>query len=298
MMSFEDHNLPALFIAADDLSKRSQKEYINSMRRTIVLLAASSLLGSVAFSDFESKKWAAVATAITTSLSLFFITKIESEKKDRDWYDGRAVAESVKTKAWRFMLHSDPYSLGLGENSARTSFLDSIKEIREQRSDFIAKINPSLASRPQITDEMVRIRKMDFEARKRIYLDNRIKDQITWYTSKAESNKKYTDSWFRIIICFQVASIIGSILMVVFPDSSINLVGIFAGFASSAIAWLQLKRHQELSNSYSLAAQELGLILEQGNSITAENDFPKFVSDAETAISREHTLWAARRDTN
>ena len=296
-MPFNDENLPALFIAADKLSRKSQREYIRSMRLSIILLALSSLLGSIAFSDLESKKWLAVITAIVTAVSLFFITKIESEKKDRDWYDGRAVAESVKTKAWRYMLHSDPYTFSLGDTNARASFLNSIKEIREQRSDFIAKIDPNLASKQQITDEMTRVRSMEFSDRKRLYLEDRIKDQIKWYAEKAENNKRHTDSWFRIIIYFQLTSIIGSILAIVQPDTNINLVGVFTAFASSAIAWLQLKRYQELSNSYSLAAQELGLILEQGNSIIEANEFPKFVSDAETAISREHTLWAARRDT-
>lgn len=80
------------------------------------------------------------------------------------------------------------------------------------------------------------------------------------------------------------------------PLSPIKLTGLLTTIASSFIAWLQVKQHQELSQSYSIAAQELGLILEQGQHIHTEEDFCAFVSDSENAISREHTLWVARRD--
>ena len=66
--------------------------------------------------------------------------------------------------------------------------------------------------------------------------------------------------------------------------------------AAAFVAWLQLKRHQELANSYALAAQELSFIAEQIQRVETAGEFSKFVSDAENAISREHTLWAARRD--
>lgn len=49
-------------------------------------------------------------------------------------------------------------------------------------------------------------------------------------------------------------------------------------------------------NSYGLASQELGMIAEQVEYISDPEELSAFILDAENAISREHTLWIARRD--
>jgi hypothetical protein len=59
---------------------------------------------------------------------------------------------------------------------------------------------------------------------------------------------------------------------------------------------LQLRRYQELSQSYLITATELSLIKSKIHQIETEEELSNFVDDAETAISREHTLWLARRD--
>ena len=94
----------------------------------------------------------------------------------------------------------------------------------------------------------------------------------------------------------QAIALFSSLALIRWPNLSINTSAIFAAAAASAIAWLQLKRHQELTNSYGLAAQELGLIAEQSRGITEPEKLSAFILDAENAISREHTLWKARRD--
>ena len=66
--------------------------------------------------------------------------------------------------------------------------------------------------------------------------------------------------------------------------------------AASLIAWMQVKRYQELAQSYGLATQELGLIASRGLHVASDEELSKFVAESETAISREHTLWTARRD--
>jgi hypothetical protein len=66
--------------------------------------------------------------------------------------------------------------------------------------------------------------------------------------------------------------------------------------ALSVLTWLQAKRYQELAETYSLAAQDIA-ILEGGLPIVnTEEDFSRFVADAENAFSREHTQWIARKD--
>jgi len=87
-----------------------------------------------------------------------------------------------------------------------------------------------------------------------------------------------------------------AVALVKWPDSDFKLTGLFTCLASALIAWVQLKQHKELAQSYSIAEVELGFIQEQGQHITTDREFSDFVGDAENAISREHTLWIARRD--
>jgi hypothetical protein len=51
-----------------------------------------------------------------------------------------------------------------------------------------------------------------------------------------------------------------------------------------------------VAQSYAIATMDLGLIQEQGARIEGDAQLAAFVADAENAISREHTLWVARRD--
>jgi hypothetical protein len=76
----------------------------------------------------------------------------------------------------------------------------------------------------------------------------------------------------------------------------LGAVGVLTSLCASLLAWMQVKQYQELSQSYAIAAQELGLISALAKHSQSEADFSAFVADAETAMSREHTLWTARRD--
>jgi len=66
--------------------------------------------------------------------------------------------------------------------------------------------------------------------------------------------------------------------------------------AAVLLSWLQVKQHQELSQSYAIAANDINLILSQEPYVDSDNKLEKFIADSENAFSREHTLWIARRD--
>jgi hypothetical protein len=87
-----------------------------------------------------------------------------------------------------------------------------------------------------------------------------------------------------------------AILLVGRPESKIKLTGLFTSLASALIAWLQLNQHKELAQSYCVTELDLGLVQEQAQYVKSDRDLSDFVGDAENAISREHTLWTARRD--
>ncbi len=68
-----------------------------------------------------------------------------------------------------------------------------------------------------------------------------------------------------------------------------DFVGVFATASAGALAWLQ-------AQAYMTAAKELSRI---GSTVTvaaiSDAGLSRFVLDSENTISREHTLWLAKR---
>ena len=156
-------------------------------------------------------------------------------------------------------------------------------------------VNTKTLNKHIITSKMLEIRGLSLHERKQYYIKNRIEDQKTWYSDKAQYNIDKYNCWFKTIITSQILSIIGVIILIKDPLNSWNIVGLFTTISASGLSWLQVKQHQELKQAYTTAAQELNFILSLSDEIDTENAFSKFVLDSENAISREHTLWLAQK---
>lgn len=75
-------------------------------------------------------------------------------------------------------------------------------------------------------------------------------------------------------------------------------MGGFSTLGARVLAWLNVQRHEELlSQTFLVAAQDPGLIASQAEYVNGGDAFSEFVADAEADISRDRTLWLARRDT-
>jgi hypothetical protein len=194
------------------------------------------------------------------------------------------------------MTCSEPYVQALDDSEADRRFTESLSFVLKERKTFAASLGGEHGDDPNITNRMLEIRSLPVERRAEIYLSERINNQRRWYSSKAESNRKSAKRWFNAIMLAQTLALFSSLGAVAKPEFPVNLISIFAALAAALVAWVQLKRHQELANSYGLAAQELGFAAEQAKHIHTSEELSAFVLDSENAISREHTLWIARRD--
>jgi len=288
-------DLPALFRVADDLSTAAQRKYILFIRLSLIALIGGSL-----FSAFrlDNGAWTQVFVVLGAALMAiaFFATLLVSQKPYKDrWYGGRAVAESVKTSAWRYMMGAEPFAESGDLAGVEQRFLSSLGEMIKQDALAVSG-RSSVAAESQITPRMRTIRAQPVEDRKHIYLSGRIRDQRAWYSTKAAMNAKNEERLFFVVGIAQLGALVMAIWLATSPEIP-NMVGVFATLSASLLAWLQAKRHEELAQSYLVAAQELGLIETQSDHIHDPVAFSHFVADAEAAISREHTLWPARRDT-
>ena len=118
-----------------------------------------------------------------------------------------------------------------------------------------------------------------------------------WYAKNATSNRTYGNVWFALLVLFEAAAGIAAILLTIYPASSWRATAVFSALASATVAWSQVKRFRELAQAYGLAAQELSLISARAPHVGTREQLARFVNDGETAISREHSSWVARRET-
>ena len=65
--------------------------------------------------------------------------------------------------------------------------------------------------------------------------------------------------------------------------------------ATSIISIGELNKYKEIYQSYALTKQELNIIRTKFRQIQNDVELNDFVLEAEQAISREHTMWLARR---
>uniref|UniRef100_UPI0018ED8136 DUF4231 domain-containing protein n=1 Tax=Pedobacter sp. ASV12 TaxID=2795120 RepID=UPI0018ED8136 len=229
-------------------------------------------------------------------ISAMFISIMLKYKKYEDvWYRGRALAESCKTLTWRFITCSEYFENSLAPNEADSRFINRIKEVNNEFNDLHNELRASEIALPIITNEMRRIRLLSLNDRKTYYLNERIQNQIDWYSSKADNNKSKYENWFLLVIIFQFLALLSIAYLVFRPMSDFNLVGLFSTISASGFSWLQLKKYQENKQAYTTATSELNLIKAEVNIQVTEQQFSKFVLDSENAMSREHTMWLAQK---
>ena len=113
--------------------------------------------------------------------------------------------------------------------------------------------------------------------------------------SKSQNSRILAETFFWGSLAAQFVALVLAIVRVAFPATQLSLVGPLLALAAAITAWTQLGRHDELSKSYALANQELLTIKSLANAVDSEERLSDLVRDGEGAISREHTMWVAKR---
>jgi hypothetical protein len=282
---------PNIFEKADSKSLSSQNSFTRLNMGILILLVVSTFVSSIQIDN----GWISLISSFLLIISLILTIWIMHFQPEKTWYDGRAIAESAKSLTWKFVTGTKPFSHKLKSSDAEEKLIKNLKQIIGQKKEFFQLIGEEFAEGEQITDSMRKLRKLDFKDKVEYYSTNRLENQRAWYYKKSKENRKNKNWSFFAIITFQVLAII-ALALDFYEIIDFTVTPLMACMASSFIAWLQLKRFQELTESYGITATELNLIKSKVKHIKDESDFEDFVDDAETAISREHTLWLARRD--
>lgn len=226
----------------------------------------------------------------------FILTLVLMVKNyDRIWYGGRAAAESAKTLAWKYAVRAAPFDAGT-DREVDAQFVAALRSIIAQRDALAIVTDTVSGGGGQITAAMRACRASSLETRRNEYLTHRVDEQRRWYAERSAFNSRKEQLFFALVLASQGCAALYGVSVLVFPPIKANLSGFFATSAAGFLVWMQARQHQELAQSYAVASQELGLVLAQGEHVNTDESLASFVADAENAISREHTLWTARRD--
>ena len=290
---FTDDNLPPLYHAADKSSLDAQRFFLWATRIRLVGLIGATFFGLFVWKFQPSPvDWAGVLAGCCFAAALVVEGYLYRATPERTWYEGRAAAESVKTLSWRYAVGGEPFNIGIPEMQVADLFLNRLTSLFEvvKHLDLV----PPTSSTEQITPQMRNVRTLDLANRRVIYERGRVENQQNWYRAKAVLSKRQAARWTQGMVAIEIFGVVCAILKAIGTIEGDVLT--FTGVIVAAMAaWSQTKQYRTLGTAYTVTALELASVRSKIANQNSEADWAKFVSDAEEAFSREHTLWKASR---
>jgi len=291
----ENSDLPALFQVADKGAINAQNSYLNLVRLEIAALILAAISSNV---SLELQTWPSILSKVSfVSLIVAFVARILNGLIgfDEKWFDCRAIAESVKSAAWRYITRATPFN-DPDQEEVDKEFLKDVKLIRDSRKKGAKMLGKEISPGKDITKYMREFRGKPLSDRKSLYNEERVEDQKEWYCNKARGNQDSKNMCFWWSVVLEGLAVIIAYFMIGKGAVHLNITGILIILVAVIVVWTQTKRHSELSQSYSLVAQDLSRISSTYIHINNEDKFSVFVDEVEEEISKEHTMWLARRE--
>lgn len=283
---------PAIYKEADNISNKTQKNYLVILWAFLCMLVVSSILFT--YFDFNIVVKiinAAISLAIVVLSFVFHFHNFQGI-----WYNARAVAESIKTISWRYAIKAEPYDIADGD--AKKLFLKTIKRIIDMNHDFQKSITADYGNQQSIPENLTNIRQLSFNERLDVYHKYRVIEQRDWYIKKSKFNKERSNLFFCLLII--ISGVLSVIVFLSFSKAINNFifpVSILLTLVSVLFTWVQTKKYKELDKIYALTSHEINFIATQKDDVKSDKMLSEYVDNSENAFSREHTQWIARKDT-
>jgi hypothetical protein len=287
-----DGGLPSMFRSADAASLAGQADTVRWSSLQLSMLVAGAVLGGVDIHLGNGLDLGALIASIALLASLLPALWLNAKNPQRAWYRGRAAAESLRTLSWKYAVRAEPFTGS--DAAANERLLQDMSSILQDLRDVGWLIDAG--GQAEITDEMQRLRNQPLALRRQAYIQGRLDAEYIWYTSKAATFTRMARRWAAAAFIATSIGLAGGFLRA-FSLLDYDGLGSASAIAAAATAWVQLKQYRPLAAAYSLTAHEL-LVVKAGLEALVEDEvqWSRRCSEAEDAISREHTMWLARRE--
>ncbi|WP_285684498.1 DUF4231 domain-containing protein [Actinoplanes sp. NBRC 103695] len=281
-------DLPASYWAASEHSTRGQRVAIRWLAAQLILLSGGAVLGAVDGVNAGGIDLGAASAAAALLVSLVPAAWLAARNPQRAWYEGRAAAESIKTLAWKYAIRAEPFDCG--DQAAIIRLKNDLTAIRLDLSTIAWPQHETIA-----TPAMSALRAASLPTRRSVYRMGRIDAERRWYAEKTDNYIRMSRRWSALAVIATVAGLTGGVLKAT-GVLAYDGLGAASSIAAAATAWLQMKQFRPLAAAYRLTGRELSAVDHQLEHVTDEPDWAQRAASAEDAISREHTMWLARRE--
>lgn len=281
-------NLPSLYHASDLASLSGQRSTKLRTSWLLALVVTAAAGGAVDVSVADRLNVGGLVSTLAFAGALFLGLSTTAARPEVRWYEGRAAAESVKTMSYRYAVGGDPYGVTIADADA--IFLGRLRHIM----DNLPHLAKTTKQTEQITETMRVVRAADLPARRQFYVRDRIEDQINFYSRR---QGEFEEAAHKLAILSALFAIVGIGFGVarMFDVLPFDLLGTLAAVVASLRAWSDMNQYRTTAAAYAVTTQELATTKSEEKLVKGETEWCRFVSDTEDAISREHTLWFARK---
>ncbi|MGV9832935.1 DUF4231 domain-containing protein [Nocardia niigatensis] len=286
MLNTED--LPGLFQAADEAAISGQRSHLQAfaLRLWLAIIAAACAAVTLHLGTNKTD-----VTAIGTALAFVGILTVDvgvlRTRPSRTWHEGRALAESVKTLAWKYAVCGAPFDHTHHEPDADALLIERIRVLHSHIADIT--LHPTTGT--TITDRMRTLRRAQFTERRKEYISHRIQDQQHWYAKKSRQHHHRGVRLEMIALILEVVGV-SAALAKAFNVIDFDLAGIVAAAIAGVAAWSSARQYNRLAAAYAVTSSELAMTADILRN-TDESHWAAAVSDAEETVNREHILWRA-----
>lgn len=281
---------PQLYRAADNLSIKYQKIHFGLLATYLLSLIVGAIISMCGNSVLTNS---ISLVLFLLSATLYVISKILNPLDL--WYNGRAVAESVKSMTWKWMMMAEPYPY----KTPGTASMDLQKDLQSllKQNDTLFKHyqNDEDDNFYSISDKMREIRNATTREKLTFYNKNRVHNQLKWYRKKSRIFRNMHIVFSIVVILCYIIIIILMIINIINPKIQLP-IELISAIVAALISWTESKKYDELSCAYSLAVNDISIInnhLLEGQ--VGDNEVSEYVINSENAFSREHTQWIARK---
>ena len=282
-------DMPGLFEGANAASILGQRRYVGAvlMRLTFAVVAAATGVASIQVGP-SNVDLMAIGTVLALVIVITVEVYLKSVRPEDAWYDGRALAESAKSLSWRYAVGAAPFPLR--DEKARASYVKVLAQLVGDTPT--TGIRPTSA--PAVTTAMRELRESPLAARRAAYLQDRVTDQLNWYTRKAERCDTVAHRSGVALLVIEALGVLAALSRAV-GLVEFDLAGLVAAMIAAGAAWLAVRQYATNARAYTFAAHELAMVHAQLEPIEDEETWAIEVANAEEAVSREHTMWRASR---
>lgn len=277
-------HMPDAYVVASRVSAKGQRTFKRCMWIALSLLVTAAIGGLVQAS------WGGWISAVAFVAGIVLTALAIARNAERDWYDGRALAESAKSLTFKFAVGGVPYRVV--DADADAEYRGAVGAL----VDDLKKLNSTLAPSARVPDleALIRLRSASLQERMAAYREQRLEDQADWYSTRGDDHRRTARRWRNVGLLFQAIGVAGAVAKGL-GAIDLDLLGLCATVAAVATAWLVAGDHVAIARAYELAVLDLRRAILEADAVDSEDRWARFVADAEEAMSREHTMWAARR---